>query len=257
MSRTFAESMEEAQRISIVYSERQVWYQSKFMWLFLFLLGVLLCYPYSFGTSFHYFIYRALFCIVILFSVYALNLKRSLVAFALILAAPPIIQHTIYAADLRTQTAVINSFLSLAFDVFIVIVIFRRIFAKAKADAEAIFGALCIYLFVGFSFASIFRLTTYFEPHAFYLDPTVNSHTIFDRLDAVYYSFGTMTSLGANGITPVSGEARLLTIIEALLGVLFLAVLVSRLLAAYGVKDALLPSRSAEVSTLDSQKSAS
>jgi hypothetical protein len=45
-----------------------------------------------------------------------------------------------------------------------------------------------------------------------------------------------MTSLGAAGITPVSGEARLLTIIEALLGVLFLAVLVSRLLSAYGRK---------------------
>lgn len=58
----------------------------------------------------------------------------------------------------------------------------------------------------------------------------------FNRLDAVYYSFGSMTSLGAAGITPVSGEARLLTIIDALLGVLFLAVLVSRLLSAYGRK---------------------
>ena len=240
MGRTFAESMEEAQRI-IVSRERRAWYQNKFLWLFLFLLGVLLCYPYSFGNNFHYFLYRALFCIVILFSVYALNLKRSLMAVALILAAPPIIQHTVYAADLKTQAAVINSFLALAFDVLIVIVIFRRIFAKAKADAESIFGALCIYLFVGFSFASIFRLTTYFEPHAFYLDPAVNSHAIFDRLDAVYYSFGTMTSLGANGIIPVSGEARLLTIIEALLGVLFLAVLVSRLLSVYVVKGPLPP----------------
>ena len=42
-----------------------------------------------------------------------------------------------------------------------------------------------------------------------------------------------MTSLGAAGITPVSSEARLLTIIEALLGVLFLAVLISRLMSAY------------------------
>ena len=47
-----------------------------------------------------------------------------------------------------------------------------------------------------------------------------------------------MTSLGAAGITPVTGEARLLTITEALLGVLFLAVLVSRLLSAYGVEAA-------------------
>lgn len=212
------------------------WYQNKFMWLFIFLLGMLLYYPYSLGSNFRFLFYRALFCMVILFTVYALSMRRGVVVIALVLAVPAIVQHTVYAADLRSTPAVVNSFLSLAFDVFIVVVIFRRIFAKEQADSESIFGALCIYLFVGFSFASVFILISYLEPHAFYLDPTVNDHMFFNRLDAVYYSFGSMTSLGAAGITPVSGEARLLTIIEALLGVLFLAVLVSRLLSAYGRK---------------------
>lgn len=206
------------------------------MWLFIFLFGVLLYYPFSLGSNFRYNAYRTLFSLVILFTVYALSMRRSLLVIALVLAAPSLVQHTIYAADLKSPIAVVNSFLALAFDVFIVVIIFRRIFSKMNADSESIFGALCIYLFVGFSFASIFILVTYFEPHAFLLDPMGNSHQIFDRLDAIYYSFGTMTSLGAAGITPVTGEARLLTIIEALLGVLFLAVLVSRLLSAYGVK---------------------
>jgi len=42
-----------------------------------------------------------------------------------------------------------------------------------------------------------------------------------------------MTALGSAGITPVSGEARCLSVIEALLGVLYLAVLISRLIGAY------------------------
>ncbi|HEY2171549.1 MAG TPA: ion channel, partial [Candidatus Angelobacter sp.] len=172
------------------------------------------------------------------FTVYALSMRRSLLVIALVLAAPSIIQHSVYAADLRSPSAVVNSFLALAFDVFIVVVIFRRIFGKAHADSESIFGALCIYLFVGFSFSSIFQLDAYLQPHAFYLNPAVNNHSALNRLDAVYYSFASMTSLGADGITPVTGEARLLTIIEALLGVLFLAVLVSRLLSAYGVAGA-------------------
>jgi len=226
--------MKRAQLIRVVATPRHVWYRSKFMWLFIFLLSVLLSYPYSMGSDFRYLCYRTLFCFVILFSVYALNLRRSLVVIALILAAPSIMHHAVFAANLKSPASVINSFFSLAFDVFIVVVIFRRIFAKAHADSESIFGALCIYLFVGFSFASIFLLAAYFQPHAFYLDPKVNSHELFDRLDAVYYSFASMTSLGAAGITPVTGEARLLTILEALLGVLFLAVLVSRLLAVYG-----------------------
>ena len=214
------------------------WYRNKFMWLFIFLLGVLLYYPYSLGSNFRYYSYRALFCVVILFTVYALSMRRSLLVMALVLAAPEIVQHTVYAADFRSPIAVVNSFLALAFDVFIVVVIFRRIFGKTHADSESIFGALCIYLFVGFSFSSIFQLDAYLQPRAFYLDPTLNNHSAFNRLDAVYYSFASMTSLGAAGITPVTGEARLLTITEALLGVLFLAVLVSRLLSAYGVEGA-------------------
>jgi hypothetical protein len=206
------------------------------MWLFIFLFGVLLYYPFSLGSDFRYNAYRTLFSLVILFTVYALSMRRTLLVIALVLAAPSLVQHTIYAADLKSPIAVVNSFLALAFDVFIVVIIFRRIFSKLNADSESIFGALCIYLFVGFSFASIFMLVTYFEPHAFLLDPMANSHQIFNRLDAIYYSFGTMTSLGAAGIIPVTGEARLLTIIEALLGVLFLAVLVSRLLSAYGIR---------------------
>jgi len=224
--------MKEARLIHAAARGRTAWYQNKFMWLFIFLLTVLVYYPYSVGSAFRYYSYRALFCLAILFTVYALNMRRSLVVIALVLAAPSVLQHAVYAAYPRSAVTMINSFLALAFDVFTVVVIFRRIFAKPHADSESIFGALCIYLFVGFSFASVFLMVTYFEPHAFYLDPAMNNHAVFDRLDAVYYSFGSMTSLGAAGITPVTGEARLLTIIEALLGVLFLAVLVSRLLSA-------------------------
>jgi hypothetical protein len=42
-----------------------------------------------------------------------------------------------------------------------------------------------------------------------------------------------MTSLGAAGITPVSGPARSLSVIEAILGVLYLAVLIAGLMGAY------------------------
>ena len=204
---------------------------NKFMWLFIFLLAVLISYPYSLA---HYAVYRSLVCLAILFTVYAVDIRRSLLMIALVLAVPSIVWHTVSAAEIKSSAAVVNTFLSFGFDVFIVVVIFRRIFAKTSADSESIYGALCIYLIVGFSFSNIFLLVAYFQPRAFYLDPATNDHATFQRLDSVYYSYGTMTSLGATGITPVTADARLLTIIEALLGVLFLAVLVSRLLSAYG-----------------------
>lgn len=129
--------------------------------------------------------------------------------------------------------SIFSNVLSFAFDVVIVVIIFRRVFAREKPNSETIFGALCIYLLVGFCFASVYGMVAAFQPNAFYLDPLTNLHHIPDRFDFIYYSFGTMTSLGAAGITPISSHARSVSILEAILGVLYLAVLIARLMGAY------------------------
>jgi len=50
-----------------------------------------------------------------------------------------------------------NNVLTLVFDVVIVVVIFRHVLAAEQPTSETIFGALCIYLLVGFTFASRVR----------------------------------------------------------------------------------------------------
>jgi uncharacterized membrane protein len=66
----------------------------------------------------------------------------------------------------------------------------------------------------------------------FYLDSQMNLHNVPNRFDFIYYSFATMTSLGAAGIIPVSSQARSFSILESILGVLYLAVLITRLIGA-------------------------
>src|SRR5580658_1419220 len=91
---------------------------NKFMWLFIFLLAVLISYPYSLA---HYAVYRSLVCLAILFTVYAVNIRRSLLMIALVLAVPSIVWHTVSAAEIKSSAAVVNTFLSFGFDVFIVV----------------------------------------------------------------------------------------------------------------------------------------
>lgn len=54
-----------------------------------------------------------------------------------------------------------------------------------------------------------------------------------DRFDALYFSFVTLTCLGCNDIVPVSRVARMLMMVEATTGVLYLAVMIARLVALY------------------------
>lgn len=205
----------------------------RFFLLFLFLLSVLILYPYAETSRFSYYALRVLGSAVILVSVYAVSFRRSMLIFALILAVPAFVQHLRVPEPSPSTFVLINIVLSFIFDVFVVVVIFRHVFANEQADSETVFGALCIYLLVGFTFASIYGMVAILQPNAFYLDPHSNLHTVPNRFDFIYYSYGTMTSLGAPGITPVSPQARSLTVLEAILGVLYLAVLVARLIGAY------------------------
>ena len=50
----------------------------------------------------------------------------------------------------------------------------------------------------------------------------------------LYYSFVTLTTLGYGDITPVHPVARMLSYLEAVIGQLYLAVLVASLVGRYG-----------------------
>ena len=207
--------------------------QHRFLLLFLFLLATLIAYPYTESTAFGTYIFRVLGGVVIALSVYAVSFGRGLAIGLVLLAIPSAVQHLVHPDLTSGFLPLLNLTLSFAFDIWIVVLIFRQVFADIRISSETIFGALCIYLLNGISFASLYGLIGALQPGAFFLSPEMNRHTVLNRFDFIYYSFGMMTQLGAAGITAVSDQARSISMIEAILGQLYLAVLISRLVGAY------------------------
>ena len=139
-------------------------------------------------------------------------------------------------SSIRTRRGLLpflNRLLAIAFNLLIIAIISRHIFRTERPNSETIFGALCIYLLLGFAFASVYSAIENRLPGAFYLTPTLNAHLVPDRFDFVYFSFGTLTELGSPGITAVAAVGRSVSLLEAILGVMYLAVLISRLISAY------------------------
>jgi hypothetical protein len=205
----------------------------RFLLLFVFLLATLILFPYAEAKHVGGYAFRVIGSIAIIVSVYAAKIHRSMLIFAIVLAIPALLERILLPDINGTSFFLLNILLALVFDVLIVVLIFRHVFAAERPTSETIFGALCVYLLIGFSFASVYSLVAALQPNAFYLDPSTNLHSVPNRFDFIYYSFGVVTSLGAAGITPVSPEARSFSILEAIVGILYLAVLIAGLIAAY------------------------
>jgi hypothetical protein len=208
----------------------------KFFLLFLFLLSYLTLYPYMGETGARYLLFRTLGAGLTLMSVYAVSFRRGLVIIALILAVPALVEHAIVFRPRLVPASVVTIVLSFVFDIFLIVVIFRRVFAREEPTEETLFGAVCIYLFIGFSFARLYAIIAVIEPHAFYLDPAIYPHGVPEAFDFIYYSFGSMTTAGAAGIAAASPRIRSLSMLESILAVLYLAVMISRLMGAYRPK---------------------
>ena len=227
-----------SRRASAQLKKASVVAEHKFFVLFLYLLATLVLYPYVENRPVVYLFFRVFGAAGMLFAVYAVNLRRTVLVCALLLAIPAVLHHILEFRSEAGALPILGIVLSFGFDLFLVVAIFRRVILEAQPTSETILGALCIYLLVGFGFAGIYGMVAALQPKAFYLDPLVNTHSIPRRFDMVYYSFGTMTSVGASGITPVSDVVRSLTAIEATIGVLYLAVLIARLISGYRLPSA-------------------
>lgn len=212
--------------------------ERKFSALFLLLLVYLVLYPYQPNAGLPYLAFRIFGTAMTVLSVYAVSFRRAYLWIALVIAIPTLAQRILVTNGNPGALSITSIAFGFLFDLFIVAVLFQRVFMTNDPTKEAIFGALCIYLLIGYGFSRVYGMMAMLQPHAFYLDPAVNAHAVPDRFDLIYYSFATVTCLGANGITPVSTQARSISLIEALLGVLYLAVLISRLLNAYQARNA-------------------
>jgi Ion channel len=98
---------------------------------------------------------------------------------------------------------------------------------------NTLYGAACAYLLVGLSFTALYIVLEHVHPPALVADLARLGRADLAWADVVFFSFMTLTTVGYGDITPVSPEARLVALFEAVAGVFFLAFLVARLVALY------------------------
>lgn len=110
----------------------------------------------------------------------------------------------------------------------LIIVVARAVFAPGQITFHRVIGAVLLYLSIGLVFVALFAFVALFEPDAFTgIDTSHDNLAVTGNL--IYFSFVTLTSVGYGDILPVHPYARGLANVEAVIGQLYPATLLARL----------------------------
>ena len=110
-----------------------------------------------------------------------------------------------------------------------ILLIGREIFIGKHVTEDTIFGGIALYLIIGVFWSLLFDNVRLMDPMAFHY---THEATFFDML---YLSFTTLTTVGYGELTPVHQLAKVLTNLEGVVGTMFPAIFMARLIALYRV----------------------
>jgi hypothetical protein len=103
-----------------------------------------------------------------------------------------------------------------------------RVLQHRRITHETVLGALCSYVLLGLLFAFCYLAVDSLRDAPFFVQPGPHVQSEF-----LYFSFVSLTTLGFGDLSPAVGLPQALTVVEALLGQVFLVTLVARLVTLW------------------------
>ena len=126
--------------------------------------------------------------------------------------------------------------LSLATVIVFVYLILRFVYKEGPVTRLRIQGAVAAYLLIALAFAAGYHLIFFLLPEAFtFPNQALYAGNARFEFNFYYFSVVTITTLGYGDIIPVHPFARSLTMMEALIGQLYPAILLARLISLHVV----------------------
>lgn len=114
-----------------------------------------------------------------------------------------------------------------------------RIVREERVAVDTILGGICVYLLMGLTFYSVFSILEFLRPGSF-VSGGVPVHELAGaqagsgrRAALLYYSFVTLSTLGYGDVVPTWALPQMLATAEAVVGQLYLAILVASLVGMH------------------------
>jgi hypothetical protein len=194
-------------------------------------------FPISENNTFGLILDQFLYLLMLFFGLFIVRDTRTRVILAL-LAVLWMLVGVAYALNVSNVYAQLAAYAAFAlYQAMIASVLLRYIFQTGKVSRDVLYAAVTVYILIGAIYVPVYGII---ENIQFSLSGTNAFH---DALIAagqpvpwqsfLYYSYVTLTTMGYGDILPQTMWARAAAISEAVIGVMYTAIIVSRLVALY------------------------
>ena len=202
----------------------QPWYNNRFFYLIVAIMAMILFTPFLKEFIRLRFLLDIFFSVIFIAGIYAISHKKSNIVFAAFLALPMIISLWAKYFFVSDYVIIVGRLFGILFFGFAVVHISQFIFKAQDVTKDVLFAAIVVYLLMAIMWSFIYGLLELIQPGSFKL-PDAQSQEV-SRL-FLYFSFVTITTLGYGDITPVTDRATSLAVVEAVIGQIYLVVVVA------------------------------
>lgn len=187
--------------------------------------------PVVTSTGMRLIIFLAITSVLVL-SIYAENKNPGMFKVNLAFIVPALIFQLLFSVTQSDFIHVLSLFFSLVFMISIVCCMLYNILFTRCVSREIILSSICIYLLLGILWSNIYIMIVLVDPGSFTYSAASSDYTRI-MLHSMYFSFVTITTLGYGDIQPLSSPAQFFSVLEALMGQIYLTVLIARLVGLH------------------------
>lgn len=170
------------------------------------------------------------FTITVISAIYAVAQIRLHWIAATCLAIPMFGSLWLLHFEVRPALELVGSIFEILFFAYTAWLILAAVLRATEVSWEVISAAVVVYMFMGLIWAGLYSTLELLSPGSFTMAKVTTGPT---SQQFAYFSFTTLTTLGYGDIAPVSGAARAFATLEAMVGQIYLTVLIARLVGTH------------------------
>jgi voltage-gated potassium channel len=174
-----------------------------------------------------------LLTLVMVSAVLTLGSRRKVLIVALVLLTPALagkwINH--FRSDLLHPAIFLAA--AVVFFAFVITRLLAFIVRAPRVDADVLCAGVAGFLMLALLWVPAYAAVARLNPHAFTLPTGPDAPATLNGFSALYFSVITLCTVGYGDIAPLSPVARMLAMTEAITGMFYMAVLISRLVSLH------------------------